>query len=285
MLTEKEQKQSAETDDSQITAFWTPETMSQEHIHDLVIDLIPSEEIRKGRNIGLHVINNDDPHADIARYTEWKVFLDAFGNDMDTMEEEYGPYDDGSTFLLVLDYEKEQPAAVLRLMTSNGKIGLKTINDLLNPDVDKNPWYNPSDTETSLFNEIGVQDQSHLVDIGTMGVMPEYRAAHTRDAVSAVLYSSCVRWSLENDYNYWVTIVDERILTMMQDWGKPFLEFDGKGFESYLDSKRSRPMHLEVYSGLQKVKAFDEGVYDLYTKGTGLDNKYVLPGFILPESM
>jgi hypothetical protein len=70
---------------------------------------------------------------------------------------------------------------------------------------------------------------------------------------------------------------------MMQSWGEPFIEFEGKDYKPYLGSKSSKPMHTELFSGLKKVKAFSEDIHNLYTKGAGLDSSFVLPEFILPE--
>jgi hypothetical protein len=263
---------------------WSEENLSDERIHDLVVNLIPDEETRAGRSLGLHVIDGNDPNSDIGRYVEWKVLDEKFENNLEEMAREYGSYDAASVFLVVLDYEKQVPAAVLRIIKPTENIGFKSIKDLTSENRDVNPWYNPNDTEDSLLTEIGAPDKWHTADISIMGVMPAYRSAHSRNFVSGALYSSCIRWSLENDFNYWVTIVDHRILKMMQDWGEPFKEFVGKDYQHYLGSKASKPMHTELYSGLEKVKAFDQNIYDLYTKGTGLENIFVLPNFVLPES-
>lgn len=284
-VTSSGQELSTNITSEQHSSSWSNEMLSEDRIHDLLTDLIPDQETRAGRNMGLHVVDGNDPHSDIGRYIEWKVFEQRFGNGLETMREEYEPYDKTSVFLIVLDYEKEKPAAVLRLILPTNETEMKSIKDLLNPDTEVNHWYNAKDTEASLLQEIGATDSNNTVDIGTMAVLPAYASAHARDGVSAALYSSCVRWSLENDYNYWVTIVDERILNLMQAWGEPFLEFKDKGFEPYLDSEASRPVHLELYSGLEKVKAFDSKIYDLYTKGSGLENVFVLPEFVLPESL
>lgn len=269
---------------------WSPEAMADDRIHDLVVDLIPDEETRAGRSMGLHVIDGADPHADVGKYVEWKVFEKRFRNDLDEMREAYSPYDGSSVFLIILDYEKEQPAAVVRVIKPDSPTGLKSTKDITNPDTEKNPWYNPTDTEAKILEEIGDHDQQHTLDISTMAVMPEYRRNHGEESASAVLYSSCVRWSLENGYNYWITIVDERILGQMQEWGEPFLEFEGKGeFRPFMGSKASKPMHSELYSGLKKVKAYDlahnKDIHGLYTKGRGLENAFVLPEFTLPENV
>ncbi len=185
-------------------------------------------------------------------------------------------------FLTVLDYEQGKPVGVIRIIRPSEK-GLKSLNDLAEP---SSPWYQEGDTQEKRWAEVG-NDPAHTVDISTMAVMPEYRSNHAADGASAALYSTCVRWSLNNGYNRWVAIVDKKIHDMMQAWGEPFKHFEGANWASYLDSQESRPIHTELHSGLKKIKAFDEAmseqagktmdIHGLYTRGAGLDREFVLP--------
>lgn len=264
---------------------WSPESLAPERIDALVKDLIPSDDIRAGRNFGVHVLDGNDPHSDIGRYVESQVFDEVFQNDLAVMKEQYSPYDGASTFLAVLDYEQQKPVGVVRIIRPS-EAGLKSLNDLVAPLAD-NPWFKEGDTLEKRFEEIG-NDPAHTADIGTMAVMPEYRSGHAEAGASASLYSSCVQWSLANDYNNWVTIVDKKIHDMMQAWGEPFTRFEGTDWASYLDSKASLPVHTELHSGLERVKQFDDNnaqngqptdIHGLYTRGANLDQMFVLPDF------
>ena len=76
---------------------------------------------------------------------------------------------------------------------------------------------------------------------------------------------------------------------MMQSWGEPFQAFAGTDWASYLDSEKSLPVHTELTSGLQRIKAFDRAmtektgqlmdIHGLYTRGIGLEEEFVLPAF------
>ena len=261
---------------------WSPESFDSSRIDTLVGNLIPNQDCRGGRSFGVHIVEGSDEASDIARFIESTVFDEYFDNDVNTMKQEYSQYDPSSTFLLVLDYDNVKPVGVVRLIKPSAA-GLKSLNDLVRTD---SPWYREGDTTTRRMAEIG-DDPNHTIDIGTMAVMPNYRSKHAGNGASAALYSTCVQWSIANGYNYWVTIVDKKIYTDMQSWGEPFQPFDGAEFRSYLDSPASLPVHLEVYSGLCKVKKFDEqmtealgqpmDVHGLYTRGTGLEQQFVLP--------
>jgi hypothetical protein len=258
---------------------WTHERLSAERIAALIEDITPPEDIRAGRQMGVHIIDGNDPHADIGRFVEATVFDEFFNNNLQVMAAEYAPYDQSSTFLALVDYEAKQAVGAVRLIKPSAA-GLKSLKDLVSPQLgnEANPWYQEGDTETSRLMEMGANYDS-TVDIGTMGVMPEYRSRHTRDGASAVLYSTCVRWSHQTGHNYWISVVDENIYTMMQAWGEPFKEFEHAPMAAYLDSLKSQPVHLEFYSALERVRAFDQGVFDMYTKGAGLDTQFVLPQF------
>lgn len=269
-------------DERRQVASWARESFAPDHISGLVKDLIPAEERRAGRRFGVHIIDGQDPHSDIGRSVEAEVFEEFFDNDLERMKREYGPYDAASTFLTVLDYEQGKPVGVIRIIRPSEQ-GLKSLNDLVRPD---SPWYKDGDSLEKRWAEVD-NDPEHTLDISTMAVMPEYRSNHAEDGASAALYSTCVRWSLANGYNRWVAIVDKKIHDMMQAWGEPFGHFKGADWARYLDSKQSRPVHAELYSGLEKVRAFDQkmsektgqpkDIHGLYTRGAGLDEEFVLP--------
>lgn len=267
-----------------ILSRWSPELLSPDKVSRLIADLIPNHEIRAGRRYGVHIIDGSDLSSDIGRFVEWTVFNEYFSNDLSVMEQEYGPYDKFSTFIMVLDYDKLEPVGVIRIISPSDN-GLKSINDMTSPD---SPWYREGDTVEGRFAEVGV-DASNTIDIATMAVMPEYRSSHAADGASAALYSSCVRWSLQNNYNGWVATVDSKIYNMMQAWGEPFKDFDHADWATYLDSPKSKPVQGELFAALKKIKDFDRemsssseqsiDVHGLYTRGAGLEDKFVLPTF------
>lgn len=280
---------SLDTTEGHGSAAWSLERLNEHAIGVLVSELVPIEEERQGRPYGVHVIEGSSRYADIARYIELTVFDKFFGNDIRVMREEYEPYDEHSTFLVVLDYEKQEPAGVIRLIEPS-EVGLKSLEDLTDSE---GPWASKEHSIQSRLTELGDPSGQNTVDIGTMGVMPKYRSAHARTGVSAALYSTCVRWSLNEGYNHWLTIVDRRIYRMMQAWGEPFVHFEGCDWASYLDSKASLPVHTELTSGLERIKSYDmaveaktgsnSNIYGLYVNGDGLHDNFVLPRFYSVE--
>jgi hypothetical protein len=264
---------------------WSAESLDEARIQGLIRTLKPCDDVIGNRQFGVHVIESTEDAADIGRFVEAKVFNDHFGNDLEVMKREYGPYDEQSTFLVAIDYQSDKPVGVIRIIRPS-EAGLKSMHDLINPN--SSPWFRHGDTEEKRFNEVG-QNPYETVDIATMAIMPSYRSNHAKVGASASLYSTCVRWSLANGFNQWITIVDKNIYEMMQGWGEPFKTFEGAGFAPYLDSSESLPVHTELISGLEKIRKFDAAmsetygtmvdIHGLYTKGEGLHDMFVLPEF------
>jgi len=250
----------------------------------LVKDVIPPAGVRDGRQFGVHVIDGQDSHSDLGRFVESAVFDEYFGNDLGLMAEEYGPYDNDSTFLTVLDYEREGPVGTIRIIRPSDA-GLKSLTDLVTP---SSPWYRDEDMTERWLTALG-NDLGHTVDIATMAIMPSYRSRHSTRGASAALYSTCIRWSLSRGYNCWVTIVDRNIYDMVQSWGEPMKPFPSTEMRPYLDSPASLPVYFELYEGLEKIKDFDKimserlgevlDIYGLYTRGAGLEGHFMLPDF------
>lgn len=250
---------------------WTEQSFSPERMKQLIAEVTPSDEVRQGRKFGVHVFDGSDPHSDIGRCVEHTVFMKFFRNDLDVMREAYGPYDEHSTLLTVVDYEAQEPVGVVRVIEPSD-LDVITLAEIQNP---KYPW-SAGLNMTDRWHEVG-DDPAHTLDITTMAVMPNYQTAHSKNGASASLYSTCVRWSLAHGYNYWVSIVDKRIHTSMQAWGEPFEDFEGADWAPYMGSKASKPVHLKLDSALEKVRAFDEGIHALYTQSAGLEHQFVLP--------
>ena len=117
-------------------------------------------------------IDGIDPHADIARQLEREVFQDSWGNDAATMKQEYGPYDDSSTFFLAIDTQAQQPAGVLR-MIRNSPAGLKTIVDL---DCSiKSPIAPVAIPAGDVMRHHGIDDLDRCWDGATAAVPRRYR--------------------------------------------------------------------------------------------------------------
>ncbi len=250
---------------------WSEKSFEADRIRRLIAEITPSDEVRQGRRFGVHVLDGSDHHSDIGRFVEATVFMEYFKNNLDVMRAAYGPYDEHSTLLTVVDYEAQEPVGVVRVI-EHSELDVITLAEIQNP---KYPW-RAGLSMADRWHEIG-DDPEHTLDITTMAVMPEYKSGHAKDGASAALYSTCVIWSLAKDINTWVSIVDKKIHGDMQAWGEVWDDFEGADWAPYMGSKASKPVHLQLKPALEKVRAVDEGIYALYTQSAGLEHQFVLP--------
>lgn len=60
---------------------------------------------------GLYVLSPDEPATELAREVEAQVFTEFFGNTREILDEQYGPYEPSTLFLLLMDHERRQRQA------------------------------------------------------------------------------------------------------------------------------------------------------------------------------
>ena len=128
---------------------------------------------------GLYVFDSDQPESSLARDIEQAVFYETFGNTPDLLAAEYGPYDDASFFLCVIDHERRRPAGMIRVIAPS-PLGFKSLDDLARR------WDRPFD-ELAAQHALAV-DLDSLWDLATLGVDREYRGAATSGLVAMALY-------------------------------------------------------------------------------------------------
>jgi hypothetical protein len=192
-----------------------------------------------------------------ARECEAEVFLSAFGNTADQLDEEYGPYDAQSFWIAVADDDGYVHGAC-RLI-EDGPVGLKTLNDL-----SRQPW--GVDGYRSA-RAAGI-DPAHAWDLATAGVRPGSRRRGA--AVAFSLYHAMVAGALNNRIPWVISILDDPIRRILNsvDYLMPMLP--GVGSAPYLGSPSSSP----VYGGTDVVDRqarVNPTAYRLLTLGIGID--------------
>ena len=144
----------------------------------------------------LHV----DPVGDLyesALDCERAVFLQAYGNTVDELNTEYGPYDE-SSFLISVTDESGYTVGVCRIITP-GAFGTKTLND-----INASPWFADS---ARLARACGI-DAGKTWDIATLGVRAEYRTQ--APMVTMALLHAMVATTRANGIPAVTAMLDER---------------------------------------------------------------------------
>jgi len=175
-----------------------------------------------------------DAFSDIGRHIESVVFKEAFNNNPDQMREEYGPYEEQSTFFVSVDTEKKVPTGALRVI-KNGPAGLKSLNDF----EERAPEHTPVETVLERHNIDSLED---CLDIGTVAVLPDFRSGE--GSISVQLYRGVYVAAMDEGVKHVVSIIDAKPLGKLTNYlGIPFEPLaDSKPFK-YMGSEKSQAVY------------------------------------------
>jgi hypothetical protein len=176
-------------------------------------------------------------YANLGRKVEEQVFLEWFNNNVPTMEQEYGPFEENSIFNIDIDVTRRTPAGVLRVIYDNGA-GLKSFNDVKNgpPHIDTE--------EAMIFH--GITDLAKCWDVGTLAVTKEYRGKASDQLVSTALYRALYSEAKDEEIEHFVSVLDKAAFKGLSLLGVPFKSLNGSDYFSYLGSDESIAVYGRV---------------------------------------
>ena len=212
---------------------------------------------------GVYMWRSSDPGAQLARHVEQLVFLETFGNTAELLAKEYGPYDDASIFLCVVDHLRALPAGVMRIIRPS-TAGFKTMHDV------EPVWGEPMATMAA---RTGLCiDPSRTWDIATLAVAPEYRGKATMGLVSMGLYQGLALAAPRCGIEWLVAVLDMPVLRMIR-WKlrMPMAGFSGVAPRPYLGSAASLPVWCNVADTERRIATTDPDVHALYFQGAGME--------------
>jgi hypothetical protein len=226
-------------------------------------------EARASAPFGLYVLNPGEPAAERARQVEREVFLEFFGNTPELLAREYGPFEEASLFLLVMDHERDEPAGMSRLIrpTSRGSRN-KTVEDV------GRVWGLPV-----MGGAAEAHDLVHDAwDVATLAVRPGYRRRHTGGLISAALFQG-ITMLMSTSAVRWVTAtLDLVVLDLVQEQcGRPFTPFPGASPMAYLDSPLSLPVYCDGERYQRRLAVDDPALHEFLFEGRGLEGSVATP--------
>ncbi|MET1037201.1 MAG: hypothetical protein ABW075_02950 [Aeromicrobium sp.] len=192
-----------------------------------------------------------------AKRCEADVFLDTYGNTVEQFELEYGPYEDSTGFMTVLEDDGEAVGTVRFI--APGPAGLKTLNDVSRP-----PWQVDG---LRSARAAGV-DPARTWDIATIAVR---RGAGRGGLCASALYHGIITAALANDIDFIVMIMDSHARNLLSGLGLPTLALPGTGTAEYLGSPSSTPLWSHLNRGLEQQRHESPDAYRLIVHGIGLD--------------
>lgn len=198
------------------------------------------------------------PDEAAARDCERRVFGLRFGNSPAQLREEYGPFEDGTSFGAVLLPDGSATGAV-RLLR-DGPAGLKTLQDASRP-----PWSLPVG---STCRAAGL-DQAAVWDVGTFGV--DARAYGTGShAVTLALLCLMFGAFRDNGVPSFLALMDRQAARAFAAVGLRMTDLPGARPAPYLGSPESVPAYA-VVADLHRRQAVDRpDVHEQVFHGAGM---------------
>ncbi len=218
---------------------------------------------------GLYVFDADQAESSLARHIEEAVFYETFGNTPDLLAAEYGPYDEASFFLCVIDHQRRRPAGMIRVIAPSPS-GFKSLDDLACR------WAQPFE-ELAARHDLAV-DLSSLWDLATLGVDCEYRGAATSGLVAMALYQGLNMLADRQGIEWAVAVLDLVVLDLINGaWGRPFAPLPGIEPQRYLDSPASQPVLCDAMDYKARLALLDPPTHQILFEGKGLESMVSTP--------
>ena len=201
-----------------------------------------------------------DPAGDdlaAAKACEADVFMERYGNTSEEFALEYGPYDDQTGFIAVLEGDGHAVAAA-RFIAA-GAAGLKTINDVSRP-----PWH--VDGEQSA-RSAGV-DIDRTWDVATIAAR---RGEGRGGLCAAALYHALNAGAAANGIDFIVTILDSHARSLLASLSMRADPLPGTTTGEYLGSPSSTPLWSDVRRVAEEQRQENPDAYRLIYQGIGFD--------------
>jgi hypothetical protein len=213
---------------------------------------------------GAYLFRSDEPGAELGRYVERVVFLEAFGNTADLLAEEYGAYEPSSLFICVVDHLRMLPVGMMRILQPS-PAGFKSLNDL------EPVWQEPAKALIER-TELGL-DTDRTWDIATLAVAREYRRAKaTAGLVTMGLYQTLTLAARSCGIEWFVAILDMPVYRILR-WKLHMIFAGYQGIEPlpYLGSAASLPVWCDVIDAERHLATTDSELHAILVHGTGLE--------------
>ena len=196
---------------------------------------------------GVYFVGSASRFSPLARTVEREVFAEVFGNDDHTMDREYGPFEDASDFVIVVDHSIEEPSGALRMIRPNPN-GLKTLID-----VELEPRWGRSHSDFIAFHEPS-RGMEGVHDVATIAVRGGWTNASPDLKTSHALYAGLYWWSITNDVELLVSAIDESVAGLLEALSIPLEPLCGLPALEYLGSAATRPYVIWVSETLRRMR-------------------------------
>lgn len=208
--------------------------MGEGEVRAMCARFLAQTEGKPDTKFGCYIIEAADEYSNMGRYVEGSVFYEHFGDQPELLAEEYGPYEDASTFYLVIDHEAGMPIGVLRII-HNSEAGLKAFNDA----EELGLGFSAQD----VAHGYGA-DPARTVEVTTLAVDKEYRGDKTGDFTPSLLTYRTLYLEVLRDprYSHVVAMIDKKAEKNLNLLKFPFSPIFGSGYFDYLGSEETHAL-------------------------------------------
>lgn len=254
-ITDRESQLHVDPGDLSQIDLGNPYERTPEELKDLLLELAgdPSRAyINKATNpeIGdasVYVISGKDRHSDLGRSLEGTVFMDEWGLPQKITQEDFSPFEDNTTFLLLVDEANPDDPKLA---------GALRIVDCMS---------GPSETEGSFREFFGDEraypkelqqpvSEEGLWDIATVTAPEEYRGGE----MSAWMYHALYRYSLEQGVQKWISNINPKEIRNLKEYvGIPFERVPGVELGTYVSPYNGKETNFGFYH-IDVRNIFDE---------------------------
>ena len=202
-----------------------------------------------------------NPDAELLAATrdcEAEVFLRAYGNTRQQLQDEYGPYEHASVFIALVDTGGDVVGACRLIRPTEA--GLKSLHDAGRP-----PW----SVDVERAARAARLDPAQTWDVATLGCRRGLKGAGK--LASAALFHALVQAVRANEIRSAVMIIDERVRTLLASAGMTGHALPGAGPARYLGSAASTPVYRHCDQAFDQQRITNPDAYRLFTQGIGRD--------------
>lgn len=212
---------------------------------------------------GVYVFQTEEPGAALGRHAEYAVFSEAFGDTIESLTEQYRPYEQVSFFICVVDHLRRLPVGVMRVLFPS-PLGLKDLKEM------ESIWGVSAD---ELLERNGIPlDPLKTWDVAMLGILPNYRARATGGAVVMGLFQALGVCAHACDIDWFVAILSMPAFRMVR-WKLHmiFAGFDGLAPKQHQGSPASMPAWCDVKAAAKRLADTDPDLYRILVEGAGLE--------------
>lgn len=200
------------------------------------------------RRFDLFAAESSSELANACRRVECEVFDEFFGNNAGYMAAQYGPYEDHSTFIGLLDTRQKQIAGCIRVWGGEKPEHFKGIHDV-NQQYDEAHFT----TDEAIGEFHPGFDSTRALEVGTLAVAKAYRGEKLGSfgiqlpiKVSTALYHAIYKYSQARGIEHWFGMIDTKPLSLVRANGFSFVPFAGLPAKPYMDSPDTQPAYLRL---------------------------------------